>query len=204
MYNEVREGDSNAIADATSGIYEKHYTIGPSDVVLDLGAHVGAFTLEVSKRCLRVISFEPEPFNYRKLMKNIRCGDERLNVTAVNAAAGAVDSDGVLFINRDNSGAHSLFKNDQHGPAVEVKILDIGKFLVERGLRPSFAKIDTEGSEFNILYSLREYGFKFPMAIEMHSEELYYACKGVLEHRQGGYILEPREPHVGVCYAVLR
>ncbi len=195
-YPEVRTGDENALSDVLSGAYEQHYQIGSNDVVLDLGAHVGNFTVHVAPRCKKVIAIEPEPYNFELLLKNTA---HLFNVLCVGGAA--LDRNGrvQLHINKGNSGGHGIYQNPQHDHTVEVRAIDIGQWLRGEGYSPNFAKIDTEGAELAILKSFKSAGLKMPMAIEMHSAELFVYCKGLLEGQ--GYSLTPDAPTVGVCYA---
>ena len=52
-----------------SNIFKKH--ISKEDIVLDIGAHVGTFSLKVSKKCKVVYCFEPFIINYVQLINNI-------------------------------------------------------------------------------------------------------------------------------------
>lgn len=198
-YPEVRVNDEAAKADVESGIYTRHYQIRPSDTVLDIGAHVGYFSMWVSPLCKKVIAFEPEHYNFKRLMENTK---RFLNVRCVNAAAThqiGTWNTAYLNINTGNSGGHALARN-QNEPLVKVDCVDIGSYLRNWGLEPDFAKIDAEGSELNILISLKNAELRFPMAIEIHSHELFCSCSALLEHQ--GYKLIPKESHVGVCYAM--
>ncbi len=107
-----------------------------------------------------------------------------------------------LKINPENSGAHCLDENyPVEGESVLVSAVDIGFWLNSWNVGFNFAKIDTEGSELKILQSLERSGLRFPMAIEMHSTEMYIACKEVLQRQ--GYRVEPEAITIGVCYALL-
>lgn len=55
------------------------------DVVLDVGANIGIFTLKVAKNVKRVISVKPEPQNFSILSKNI-AANYLSNVTLLNLA----------------------------------------------------------------------------------------------------------------------
>lgn len=60
----------------------------PGDVVLDIGAHIGYYTVLAARSVGnegRVIAFEPDPQNYSLLVKNVAKNGYR-NVTAVQKA----------------------------------------------------------------------------------------------------------------------
>jgi len=49
-------------------VYDKFYEIRKDDVVIDVGAHVGLFTLKAAKSGAKVVvAIEPHPFNYQDL-----------------------------------------------------------------------------------------------------------------------------------------
>jgi precorrin-6B methylase 2 len=65
-----------------------HTLVQPGDRVVDVGAHVGYFTLLAARLCGpngRVFAFEPHPDNFRLLERNIRENGAE-NVTAVRKA----------------------------------------------------------------------------------------------------------------------
>lgn len=195
-YPEVRVGDENAKADVESGIYTKHYQIKPTDTVLDIGAHVGYFSMWAASRCKRVFAFEPEPYNFKRLSENTKSFP---NVECFERAATHI-GEGMIYLHIDNqnSGGHSLFRHLCN--AVRVKAINVGSFLKGREIMPDFAKIDAEAAEFNILKSFQDVSLKFPMAIEMHDTVLFRACHYILKEQ--GYTVIPEEPFVGVCYAL--
>ena len=45
---------------------------GPREVVLDFGAHIGAFSILAARAGARVLAFEPDPANFALLEKNVR------------------------------------------------------------------------------------------------------------------------------------
>ena len=47
------------------------FKVNPGDTVVDVGAHIGRYTLMAAKFALKVIALEPEPSNYSLLQANI-------------------------------------------------------------------------------------------------------------------------------------
>ncbi|MHA1664402.1 MAG: FkbM family methyltransferase [Candidatus Njordarchaeales archaeon] len=67
----------------------EHLKLNKGDVFVDVGAHIGKYTVPVAKIVGEnglVIAVEPHPENYRTLVKNIRLNDLK-NVLALNIAA---------------------------------------------------------------------------------------------------------------------
>ncbi|MEM1661099.1 MAG: FkbM family methyltransferase [Candidatus Bathyarchaeia archaeon] len=66
-------------------VYDRFYRLQNDDVVVDVGAHVGLFTLKVAKSVKLVLAVEPHPFNYRLLTVNVAL-NKLNNVTPVKLA----------------------------------------------------------------------------------------------------------------------
>lgn len=125
--------------------------------VVDVGAHIGAFTLAaIDRGAARVLAIEPDPTNYGHLLKN--CAEylgER--VLAFNVAAWS--SSGVLpFARRvgaQHSGGGSVVVDN--GERL-VLALHIGALLNTAGVTDAasvdsgaWLKLDSEGAEYEIL-----------------------------------------------------
>lgn len=186
----------HAKADVDSGVYERRYQIKPGDCVVDIGAHVGHFTQlaldNVGKKGF-VIAFEPHPENQKELNR-FNC--DRLNI--IKAAAWSWDGNIVLHHCEANSGAHSIVHNTG-GPMVVCACWDIGNFIAPRW-KPDFIKIDAEGAEYHILKSLFEHGMRCPMAVEIHSEELWEKCSRLCAENGMLFSFAPGTNRVGVNY----
>jgi FkbM family methyltransferase len=123
------------------------------DVVVDVGAQIGAFTLLAARTPARVISFEPAPANHRLLVRNL----ERNGLTArVERHALAVGPEGCeradLYLSYTNSGGASIV--GRVGPRVRVAAVSLSELLRRSGAeRCRVLKIDAEAAEYPILYS---------------------------------------------------
>jgi tRNA G37 N-methylase Trm5 len=62
------------------------------DVVLDVGANIGAFTIRVARKVKRVIAIESEPQNFRLLLENIKINNIQ-NVLPINLAVSDKEED---------------------------------------------------------------------------------------------------------------
>jgi FkbM family methyltransferase len=131
------------------------YEIGPDDTVIDIGGNIGAFAVSACRAASNgwVIVYEPEPDNAALLRGNL---DRNLcrNVTVVNAAVSGRGGVLSLHLNPDNSGGHSIHR-DHGGPTVTVPAIALRDLFDEHAVeRCDFLKIDCEGAEYDILYSL--------------------------------------------------
>ena len=141
------------------GTYEPEQTrafedlVKPGDTVLDVGAHVGYYTLLSSVlvgASGRVFAFEPNPRNYHYLDQHVYLNRCR-NVTTVPAAAS--DHGGTAhFQFGSGSGTGKLASKG----ALEVITLTLDEFCAERRLTPSAVKIDVEGAELEVLEGARQ------------------------------------------------
>jgi len=78
----------------------KIFKPGPSDVVIDVGAHIGSYTIRCAKAVGEkglVIAFEPDPENFKVLLLNVKMNDLR-NVIAFPYAVGK--SNGIIELHK--------------------------------------------------------------------------------------------------------
>lgn len=132
--------------------------IQPGDTVLDIGTHIGYYTLMFARWVGtngRVIAFEASKNNYGKLTGNIQRNNLK-NVTAINAAASNKDDVCDFYISDDgNAGSNSLYQHSDDMKKETIKTIDTGKFLAnELSAPPRLIKIDVEGHEPAVLKSL--------------------------------------------------
>lgn len=149
------------------------YEIGPDDVVIDVGANIGAFSVSAARVATngRVIAFEPEPDNFALLCANLdRNGCE--NATPVRAAV--TDHAGIvtLNLNADSGAGHSLHR-DHGGPGVSVPAMTLADVFDAYAIELcDFLKLDCEGAEYDILYKLPRpvFGRIRRLALEYHAD----------------------------------
>jgi len=116
------------------------------DIVFDVGAHMGFFTLKVAKQVKEVIAFEPDPQNFKFLLSNIKYNDLS-NVKPFNQALGDKDCD--VFLKRGYGYGRTRTTESNTGYNVKMKTLDT--VVKELGIIPDVIKIDVEGSEIKVL-----------------------------------------------------
>ncbi len=157
--------------------------VKPGDVVVDVGANVGFFSLLaglLSGPEGRVVSFEPGDNNIARLNTNI--GLTKLdNVILIDKPAGRGTGEVSFYMNRDNAGGHALWdvgefpgntqsKNDpkivtMHSTTIDDEMERLGLPV------PKLIKVDTEGAEHEVLLGARRLleGCKVPYIIaELH------------------------------------
>ena len=129
------------------------FDIKNSDVIIDIGGHIGLFALFSSQFCRdgRIYCFEPIKENFDMLKSNIEL-NKITNVTPVNAAVSSKDGTVTIYLNEDKAG-HSMYINGTN--SVQVKSLSLANVFDSYGLpHCNFLKVDCEGEEYQIMNSL--------------------------------------------------
>lgn len=133
----------------------KGFEIRPNDIVVDIGAHAGIFTILASyfAKQGQVYAFEPFKENYNLVLENINLNKAK-NVKVFNKAVS--DSSGKLkfYVSTSkNKGQNSIHKLGESQKEISVDKISFKDFL--RTIpKIDFLKIDCEGAEYGILFSL--------------------------------------------------
>ncbi len=134
-------------------MYTRFHRPSAGEVVWDVGANAGATTYHFSKAVGsggRVIAWEPDPFNFSYLLKNISL-HSLSNVTAVNKALSGTTGT-ALFDMDGSTGAglseHLVYSQKANRSAVET--LSFQDACVQYGI-PQFVKLDIEGGEVEVI-----------------------------------------------------
>lgn len=130
----------------------------PGMRVVDVGAHVGYYTL-LAARCVgptgRVYAFEPEPGNYGLLQANVAL-NAYAHVEAFPDAVADAIGESAMFLSGLDSGRHSFYRNGvTSGRRVPVRIVTLDAVLERLG-HPAIdlVKIDVEGGEPRVLQGM--------------------------------------------------
>lgn len=127
--------------------------VRPGDVVLDVGANIGYYTLLFARLVGpegRVIAFEPDPLNFLLLKRNVRANGYR-NVELVNKAVADTTGTMRLYLSRDNKGDHRLYDSRDGREAVDIAVTTLDDALAGYDGRLDFIKMDIQGSEARAL-----------------------------------------------------
>jgi len=151
----------------------KYINVPRNGVFIDVGSHIGKFTIPVAKMGANVISIEPHPDNFEVLVKNIRLNKVENKVIPMNIALSDENTKGKLYIGI-NSLRHSIVENYGKG-SIRVTFNTLDNIVENTGInRIDFIKIDVEGSELNVIKGgLKSIGkFKPNMVIEVRKYNL--------------------------------
>lgn len=130
----------------------EHFDIKDNDTIIDIGAHIGSYTIFAARQAKNghVLAFEPDPDNYTQLRKNIK--ENNLSNIIVSSMA-VSDKTGTIFFNKDtlNTAESSLYKSGNKTISVESTTL-AEIFKKEDIKRCNILKLDCEGAEYNIMF----------------------------------------------------
>ena len=188
----------------SSGIWEPESTriveaLPEGGVFIDVGAHVGYYSLTASKRVGRsgrVISVEPNPPTVDRLKRNISLNNAS-NVSVQQVAC--TDTEKMLHFFQagfENTGSSSESNKNAHSSReIEVRGVPLDTIVKDLDLkRVDLVKIDVEGAELQVLtgmkQSMAKYGPKIIIElVEENLENLGTSVKEVQEFfRQNGYV----------------
>ena len=127
-------------------------------VVIDIGANVGFFSLATFMNYPKATlhSFEPHPFCFKTMQeyqKEFNQFDWKIYQDAVT------DHNGILSINTSSTTSFttmsSIFPSDRKMESFEAKAVHLDTVLQEQNINHvDFIKLDCEGAEYAILYSV--------------------------------------------------
>lgn len=132
-------------------------TLNQGDIFIDIGAHVGAYTLLASKLVGsrgQVYAFEPDPVARRFLYKNIGI-NRAINVTILPLAVSDVEKTVTLAAPKAFGGAVSSIGAARtrfgSGESLQVRTITLDGFCSEHAIQPDLVKVDVEGAESAVI-----------------------------------------------------
>lgn len=201
LQTEESAGDNYAIY--RSRIYDLHYDIHDEDVIVDVGAHNGAFTLKAARKAKKGIVIAVEPYLpiYKVLMYNI--GQNHFqNVIGVNEALSDFNGTSKLYIgsdNRQNTVLEERWAAIEHSPIepAEIKTETLDSLAERLNLRKvDFLKINAEGSELHILKGAENLLKKYNVALAIAADHYATELDEIIEYlNKIGYVIRLGNSH---------
>src|SRR5919106_2920587 len=139
----------------------EHFTPKEGDIVVDIGAHMGRYTIIGAKRVGaqgKVVAIEAHPGNFEMLNRNIKL-NQLTNVIPLNYAVYSKETKVKLYLPEEESG-HTIYNTmmvldraKANEKFVEVNANTLDNLLQENGIEQqlNWIKIDVEGAEFEVL-----------------------------------------------------
>ncbi len=136
-------------------------SLAEGEVLYDIGANVGSYTLVARARKLVVVAFEPVAENYAALIRNLALNSMLDQVIVIPLALGPMIGLTWIHISDMRSGAAShLITSEMHKRSYHKQLLPIvtgDKLLEMYDLpRPHAIKLDVDGCEPDVLRGLEE------------------------------------------------
>lgn len=111
-------------------IYERYYEVHDGDVVMDMGANVGAFTMKIIDKCKICYCIEPGNMEFQELKTNLKDYTNK-----------------VIFSNEAISVRDEIIVSDKYN-IIKVSYRDYIKKHKIKNI--NFMKIDAEGAEWDV------------------------------------------------------
>jgi FkbM family methyltransferase len=185
------------------------YEVNRGDVVVDLGANVGVFTLFAASRAagVHVHACEPSPRCVEALRRNIEAsnlGNVTVHPLAVAAEAGIVQ----LHMCEENWARNSITDTWTSGQSVKVPAVSLDELIHQCGAdRIDLLKVDIEGAEYDVLSDRNHPSLQRVRRIVCEYHNLDGVRNGAQLARQlseAGFSPErevPLDAHTGMLYA---
>jgi FkbM family methyltransferase len=160
FYCRVNKDDFKIMTIHEDDIIE-HFTPKQGDIVVDIGAHIGLYTIIASKRVGtngKVVAIEADPGNFEMLNRNIKL-NRLTNVIPLNYAVYSKETKVKLYLPSGESGftKYNTIMSDwvnTNDKFVEVSANTLDYLLQSKGIKQgevNWIKIDVEGAEFEVL-----------------------------------------------------
>jgi FkbM family methyltransferase len=139
----------------------EHFTPKRGDIVVDIGAHIGHYTIIASKRVGangKVVAIEASPSNFEILNRNIKL-NQLANIINLNHVVYSKETKLKLYLPGEESG-HTIYNTVISDRArnedkfVEVNANTLDYLLQSKEIKQeqiNWIKIDVEGAEFEVL-----------------------------------------------------
>jgi FkbM family methyltransferase len=162
----------------------ERFTPKEGDVVIDIGAHIGRYTIIGAKRVGtkgKVVAIEANPSNFEMLNRNIKL-NQLTNIISLNNAVYSKETKVKLYLPGEELG-HTTYNTVMSDRAknedkfVEVSANTLDYFLQLKGITDvNWVKIDVEGAEFEVLKGASNVLSKskdIALLIEIHGPDNY-------------------------------
>jgi FkbM family methyltransferase len=147
-------GDEDDVVTVFLNFVRRDYgSIPPGSVVVDVGAHLGAFSLfAISQGASRVYSFEPDPELFRVLVSNVEENHLGGRISPFGLAVGERNGEEIFFRRAGNASGH-VVQNAMDSDIPVQSVTLAGLMAANKIERINLLKLDCEGSEYGIIQS---------------------------------------------------
>jgi len=170
-------------------------------VFIDVGAHIGKYSILKAERFEKILAIEPEPGNYFYLQQNIKLNNLESKIKAINLAFYNKSGKKItLTRGRYNLGGHTIITPQKHKilykDQIWVETIKMDDLIKKENISPKeidFIKVDVEGAEAMVFEggrdTLREGNPKILFEVWSYNQESMKNCRRILEGL--GYQIKP-------------
>jgi len=138
-------------------IYNQHgVRVEKGDTVIDIGGHVGMFSIYAAhlSETGKVYAFEPFIENFKRLENHKKINNKE-NLFVFNKGVSSTEGTQTLYLSPDdNTGGHSLHLKTKSENKIEIQTVNLISFCEREKIEKiDFLKLDCEGAEFEIVKS---------------------------------------------------
>jgi len=143
-----------------TGFYERGYIdwacsnfASPDKNIIDIGAHIGWYSVNMASKCNHIYSFECSPKSFNYLCANIALNNLDYKVTKYNYALSNEEGITKYYIRSPNDGGGNGISKFDYDDIHNTPSIDVPKKTLDSfGLTNiNFIKIDVEGHEKEVL-----------------------------------------------------
>jgi FkbM family methyltransferase len=130
------------------------FEISETDTILDVGSHIGCFSICAAKKATKglVYSFEPSPENFKLLSRNIKENSVK-NIKPLKLGIANNTGYRKFYFSEFSPLSNNLYMSS--GDSLLTKVISLNDFFLEKRIKKcNFLKIDCEGAEYEIILGL--------------------------------------------------
>ena len=132
------------------------FSIKENDMVIDIVAHVGYFTIYAAKKAKngKILSFEPSKESFNVLKNNLKINNIQ-NVNVENIGVRSKSGASILYVDKNNEIGNSMFSDDENLIKENVQVTSVKEIVKKYKIESiDLLKLDCEGAEYEIILEL--------------------------------------------------
>ena len=123
---------------------------------VDVGAHIGRYSILMAKKGGEVYSFEPISSTFKQLKLNPKANGVLDKIKAYNLALGPKKEKRDIFFNKAKYGEGSLVQGEK-GDKETIQVDKLDNIIKKKVEKPVILKIDVEGFEYEVLLGAKNF-----------------------------------------------
>jgi FkbM family methyltransferase len=182
--------------------------IKKGDVVLDIGANIGYYTL-IFARIVgeegKVFAFEPDPDNLALLKRNLEINGYQNTILITKAVSNKTEKI-KLYLAEDDLGDHRIYNSHDGRKSIEIEAIKLDDYFENYNGRIDFIKMDIQGAEglatqggFNLLNKNKTVKIVtefWPIGLKRSGVEPMEYLKALSEHGFKLYHINEKEKRI--------